>query len=60
MVAVSSKYLSLFEKYKIFIGFREEGNLNDERKSSVGCLPHTPDWGASLKPRHVPFTGIKQ
>ena len=23
------------------------------------CLPHTPHWGPSLQPRHVPWPGIK-
>nr|KAF6290909.1 hypothetical protein mMyoMyo1_009303 [Myotis myotis] len=24
-------------------------NINDERESLIGCLPHTPEWGPSLQ-----------
>ncbi|ELK27195.1 Ankyrin repeat and FYVE domain-containing protein 1 [Myotis davidii] len=42
---------------------KEEGerdrNINDERESLIGCLLHTPHWGLSPQPRHVPLARIE-
>ncbi|ELK27426.1 Phosphatidylinositol 3-kinase regulatory subunit beta [Myotis davidii] len=38
---------------------KRERNINDERESLIGCLLHTPYWGSSPQPRHVPLAGIE-
>nr|KAF6386895.1 GON7 subunit of KEOPS complex [Myotis myotis] len=34
-------------------------NINDERESPIGHLLHTPHWGLSPQPGHMPLPGTE-
>lgn len=48
-------YLYIFLKYVFFMSKRkgEIENINVEKASLIGCLPHSPHRGSSPKPRYV-------
>ena len=51
-----------FKKSILFIYFEREGKerrMRGRETSMCDCLLHAPYWGPGLKPKHVPWLGIK-
>ena len=58
---LATGFLAILFFFKILFIFRGgEGRRKGGRETSIcGCLLHTPSWGPSPPPRHVPWLGIK-
>ena len=61
----TSPFFLFFKKYFMYL-FLERGEESEkawetsiERETLIGCLTHTPERGAGLQPRHVPWLGME-